>query len=320
MTATTAPSTPTQNAGQAGTPQWLLQSELAMCPCGCVGKRTKASYLDKTISGGAGLLRQVMFSDDLASRGGLLQRIDPRAKILAMLAVLIAAGLLRNIPALVALYAVSLGIAALSRVPLGFFIKRVWLFIPIFTGIVVLPATLSIVTPGDVVLQLWHWHGHPEGFTTQGLTSAGLIVSRVAVSISMVVLVTITTTWPRLLSGLRTLGVPRMFILIIGMSYRYVFHLLSTVEEMFLARKARTLDKNRHDATARRFVGASAGVLIGKSHQLAEEVHQAMMARGYRGDAVVLDRLRWHRTDLAFLVAALAVAVLAVGGDRALGR
>ena len=35
-------------------PQWLLQGELAMCPCGCIGKRKKGSYLRKTLNGGAG--------------------------------------------------------------------------------------------------------------------------------------------------------------------------------------------------------------------------------------------------------------------------
>jgi cobalt ECF transporter T component CbiQ len=298
------------------TPDWLLNGDLALCPCGCIGKRTRASYLDKTVTGAARLLGQVMFSDDMAERDGLLQRRDPRAKLLGMLAVLVGAALLHTIPVLLGLYLVTLVLAMASAIPVGFFVKRVWLFIPIFTGIVVLPATLSIVTPGHIVVPLWHWHGHPEGFTSQGLTSAGLIISRVAVSISTVVLVTITTPWTRLLAALRVLGVPRMFILIIGMAYRYVFHLLGTVQDMYEARKSRTLAKVRHDAGARRFVAASAGVLIGKSHQLSEEVFQAMTARGYRGDAVILDRLRWRATDALFLVAAVAIAALAVGVDH----
>jgi len=33
-----------------------------------------------------------------------------------------------------------------ARLPVGFFVKQVWLFVPIFTGIVVLPATLSWLT------------------------------------------------------------------------------------------------------------------------------------------------------------------------------
>jgi cobalt ECF transporter T component CbiQ len=301
------------------TPQWLLQPELAMCPCGCVGRRRRGSYLEKTLKGAGGLLQQAMFSEDVALQDGLLQRIDPRAKAVGTVILLVAVALVRNVPVLLACYAATLALAAASALPVGFFVKRVWLFVPIFTGIVVLPATLSIVTRGEVVLTLWHWHGHPEGFTAQGLTSAALVVSRVAVSISLVVLLTLTTPWNRLLAALRALGVPKMFVLIIGMAYRYVFLLLTVVSDMFQSRASRAIGAAKHDRSARAFIGASAGALIGKAHHLSEEVHQAMTARGYRGDAKTLERLRLRPADAAYVVAVLAVAALTIGGDRLLG-
>lgn len=164
-----------QRPQRPATPDWLIQGEVAMCPCGCIGKRKKGSFVEKTLSGGADLMRRVMFSEDVAAQPGLLQRLDPRAKIVGLMVLLVSAALLHNIATLVAMYLLTLLVAAASRLPVGFFIKRVWLFIPIFTLIVVLPATLSIITPGKVVLELWTWHGQPEGLTEQGLTSAGLV-------------------------------------------------------------------------------------------------------------------------------------------------
>jgi cobalt/nickel transport system permease protein len=302
------------------TPQWLLQGELAMCPCGCIGKRKKGSFVEKTLTGGAGLLRQVMFSEDVATQNGLLQRIDARVKLVSLMVLLVALGLVHNLEVLAAGYALTLVLAAASRLPVGFFIKRVWLFVPIFTGIVVLPATLSIVTHGDVVLQLWTWHGRPEGFTAQGLTSAALVVSRVATSISLVVLLTLTTPWIRLLAALRALGVPRIFILIIGMAYRYIFLLLGTVTDMYEARKARTVGAQAHDKAARSFLAASGGALFGKAHHLSEEVHQAMTARGYRGDAQTLQAFRFTTRDAIAAVTVLALAGAIYGGDLLLGH
>ena len=301
-------------------PDWLLQGEVALCPCGCVGRRKKVGFVEKTLNGGAGLLRQVMFGDDVAAQGGLLQRLDPRLKFVSLIVLLVATGLARNIPTLLAVYAVTLGLAAASRLPIGFFVKRVWLFVPVFTGIVVLPATLSVVTDGHVVVPLWHWHGHAEGLTSQGLTSAGLVVSRVAVSISLVVLLTLTTPWVRLLAALRAVGVPRIFILIIGMAYRYIFLLLGAVTDMYEARKSRTVGVTAHDRGARAFVGATGGALFGKAHQLSEEVHQAMTARGYRGDAKTLERFAFTRADALAAVCCLALAAAVLTGDRFLGH
>jgi len=301
-------------------PDWLRSQELAMCPCGCIGVRRKGSFVEKTLTGGASVLRQALYSEDTAAAPGLLQRLDPRLKLLGLLLLLVAVGLVHHIAVLAGTYAATFALAAASRLPLGFFAKRVWLFVPIFTGIVVLPATLSIVTPGHVVWTLWHWHGAPQGFTSQGLTAAGLVVMRVAVSISLVVLVTLTTPWVKVLAALRSLGVPRIFILIIGMAYRYIFLLLGTVTDMYTARKARTLGSARHDRSARQFVAATAGALFGKAHQLSEEVHAAMVARGYRGDARILQASRLRRLDLAAAAVVVLTAVLIYTGDRYLGR
>lgn len=304
----------------AGTPDWLLQSEIGLCPCGCIGKRRKGNFVEKTLGGASGLLRQAMFSEDVAAQPGLLQRIEPRIKLVSLLGLLVATSLVRHIPVLIAVYAATLVLAAASKLSLSFFIKRVWLFIPIFTGIVVLPATFSFITHGEIVVPFGTWFGHHVGMTRQGLTSAGLIVTRVAVSISLVVLLTLTTPWTKLLAALRALAVPKMFILVLGMAYRYLFHLLNAVTDMYTARKARSVNATTDTVTGRAFVASSAGALFGKSHALSEEVYMAMVARGYTGNIRTVSRARIMATDVLWMAACVAAAVLIVGGDRVLGR
>jgi cobalt ECF transporter T component CbiQ len=297
-------------------PDWLVRPEVGLCPCGCIGKRSKADFVEKTIGGASNLMRQSMFSEAVAARDGLLQGLDARVKVMALLVLLITTALMHNPVVLVGLYAVCLLIAVASRLSLRFFVARVWLFIPIFTGIVVLPATFSFITHGNIVVPLGSWFGTRVGLTQQGLTAAGLIVLRVATSISLVVLVTITTPWPRLLAALRALLVPRMFILVIGMAYRYLFHLLGSVSDMFTARKARTVGTEGNTRRDRAFVAASAGALFGKAHALSEEVHMAMVSRGYRGNVATLTHARLRASDVAFGVAALALALTTIGVDH----
>jgi cobalt/nickel transport system permease protein len=304
---------------QSTTPEWLVRPEVGLCPCGCIGKRRKGSFVEKTLVGASSVMRHAMFSEDVATQDGLLQRIDPTVKVLTLLGLLVVAAFVRHIPVLVVMYAGTLCLAAASRIPLGFFARRVWLFVPIFTGIVVIPAMFSFVTPGHIVVGLGSWFGRPVGLTAQGLTAAGMIVTRVAVSISLVVLLTLTTTWTRLLAALRALRVPRMFVMVLGMAYRYVFHLLTGVEDMFTARKARAaLDSDV--AGGRRFVAAGAGALFGKAHGLSEEVHQAMVSRGHVGEARTLDRLHFALRDAAWAAASTVAAIVLLGGDRLLGR
>ena len=155
------------------TPDWLVQPEVAMCPCGCIGKRKKGSFVEKTLKGGTSLMRQAIFSEDVAAQPGLLQQLDARVKLVTLLGLLVVAALARSVVVLLAIYAAVLALGVVSGLSLVFFIKRVWLFIPIFTGIVVLPATLNLVTPGTIVVPLGTWFGHQVGLTSEGLHGAG---------------------------------------------------------------------------------------------------------------------------------------------------
>ena len=297
-------------------PDWLLRSEVGLCPCGCIGKRRKGGYVAKTLNGATDLVRQAIFSEDAAAAPGLLQRIDARVKVVTLFGLLVVAAFVRTIPLLAVMYLFAVALALASRLSLRFFIARVWLFIPIFTGIVVLPATLSLITPGQIVVPLGTWFGTPVGLTAEGLESAGLIVIRVAVSLSLVVLLTLTTPWQRLLAALRSLFLPTTIVMVLSMAYRYLFHLLTAVGDMYTARRARTVGTDRDVASSRRFVAASAGALFGKAHALSEEVYMAMVARGYTGNVRTLTPPRLRRIDALWCAGCLIAAFLVLWGDH----
>ena len=296
-----------------------MQPELGICPCGCIGKRRKGSFVEKTLTGGASLMRQAIFSEDVAAQPGLLQRLDARVKLVTLLGLLVVTALARSVVVLLVTYAAVLALGVASRLSLVFFIKRVWLFIPIFTGIVVLPATLNLITPGTIVVPLGTWFGHEVGLTSEGLHGAAIIIVRVAVSISLVVLLTLTTPWTRLLAALRALFVPKIFILVLGMAYRYLFHLLGSVTDMYTARTSRTVDPDVGVASGRRFVAASAGALFGKAHALSDEVYLAMLARGYDGNARTLKAFRIRTLDVVWVVGCVLLGVAILGLDRNMG-
>ena len=308
-------------------PEWMLQGSVG-AGLGGAGKRRRASVVQRTIQGLSKALRRSVFSEQIAARDGLLQGIDPRAKTAGMLGLLIVTAFVLHWYVLLALYGVTLALAGLSRISLGFFIRRVWLFIPIFTGIIVLPSLFNVFRAGDPLWTIWDfgrevrfgpWSlGSSLAITKQGIEGAAVLVLRVAVSVSLAVLLALTTRWADLLKSLRVFFVPRIFILILSMTYRYIFLLISLASDMFTARVSRMVRAStpRED---RRFAAASMGTLLGKSHTMSDEIYAAMVSRGYNGEPMSTHRFSMRGADWAWLSAVALVAMLAVGGDRLLG-
>jgi cobalt/nickel transport system permease protein len=63
-----------------------------------------------------------------------------------------------------------------------------------------------------------------------------VFVARVGVSVSLAVLLVIVTPWSDLLKSLQALRVPQVFILLLSMTYRYIFLFLHSANGMFEAR------------------------------------------------------------------------------------
>src|SRR5450759_1075583 len=177
-------------------------------------RRARRSVFEGTLADINHTLERSLFAESVARQPGLLQSLDPRLKVVAILALLIAVALSRNLLVIAALYVVTLLLAASSAIPMGFFVKRVWLFMPFFTGIIALPA--FFVTPGPVLVHL------PLGLviTRTGAMTAMFLLLRVSTSVSLGLLLILTTAWASLLKALSVLRVPDGFILILGMTYR----------------------------------------------------------------------------------------------------
>ena len=275
----------------------------------------KTTFLDKTLQTIAGVAEQSLFSEQYASRRGLLQALDIRFQIATFLFILVLISLLHTPQALWLVYGVSLVLAAFSRVPLWFFIKRVWLFVPLFTAAIVLPAVLNIITPGEplwVLLKLsrsysWGPYTLPAeiAVTRQGLWGGIVFVSRVAASVSYAVLFTLTHRWADIFAGLRALSVPRVFVMTLSMTERYLFVSLRLVQDMYRARKSRTI-RPFSAAVERNWTASRIGVTFRKSMEMSDDVYKAMLSRGFHGEYRSVNRLRSGPLDLIWLFAVLA--------------
>lgn len=275
-------------------------------------RRRRPSFVEKTIAGITANIEQAVFTEEHARKDGFLQHGDPRAKVVAFVSVILAVSLALSPVTLIALYVAILATAVASRLPMEFYVRRVWLGIPFFAGIVVIPSLF--LTGGHAVLRI------PLGFmalvvTREGLLGAAIFILRVGTSVSLAVLLVLTTRWADLLKALRVLRVPAVFVLILSMTYRYTFLFLHTVSNMFLARKSRAVGLSS-GSEQRRWVVASMGTLLSKSFRMSNEVYQAMLARGFHGEMYAFEDYAMRLQDWVFLVLAIALSVVATYVDR----
>lgn len=265
----------------------------------------KHSVLEHTLQGITETLERALFAEEISTRKGLFQSLDARVKVVSVFALLLSVSLSRNLFVIAGLYILVFVLAWVSAIPADFFIKRVWLALPFFTGSIALPALF--ITPGPVLLHL------PLGLviTQTGVNTVLFLLLRVSTSVSLTLLLILTTPWNTVLSALNILRVPDIFILILGMTYRYIYLLLRVANDMFLSRKSRVVGR-LSTSDNQKMLAAISATLLNKSLNLSSEVYLAMQSRGFRGSIVTLKPFKMQSKDWVWLVILISVTVLAV--------
>jgi cobalt/nickel transport system permease protein len=267
------------------------------------GKR-RGTFIQRTIDALHETMERSLYAEHTAEGRGFLQTLDPRVKVVSVLAIIVTAAAARHLDVVAVIAGLTLVLIVAGRIQLSA-LRPVWIGMFVFSGLIAAPAIF--LTPGPSLATV-PWLGW--SVSAYGLRSAALLVMRSELSITYSVVLVMTTPWNHILKSFRVLGVPTLAVVIMGMTYRYIFLMLQTASDMFEARQARmvgTLD----DATSRRLASATVGVLLSKSFQLSNDVYLAMQSRGYRGDVYALDDFALKTTD--YVAIPLVTAAVAVG-------
>ncbi len=261
--------------------------------------KKKKSFVTESLSGVLSFVRSSVLAEEYALKNGFLQSFDPRVKLISFSLFFLTAILLRRIDLLAILYILCLILVFTSKISLGYFLKRTLVFIPIFSLFIAFPAIFSLFSPGEAVavLKLPHFS---LTITQQGLYSGGLFVVRVLVSVSYAVILSLTTRHTVLLRVLRVFKVPQIFILVLGMCYRYIYLFVEIIENTFLSIKSRC-GGLMHYKKGQRVVGWNIAYLWQRSFVLSQQVYQAMLSRGYSGEPVLLEDFRTKARDWLLL-------------------
>ena len=164
----------------------------------------------------------------------------------------------------IGLFATLVAVAALSRIPWSFLLKRFLFLEPFVLGVAVL--TL---------------------FQPNGIRVFATIFVRSTLCLLTMMLLSNTTPFAAILRVLRRVHVPALFVTTLALMYRYLFVLVDEAERMHRARASRTFTPKTFGNHAHRIhlwqmLGTVIGQLFVRSTERAERIYAAMLARGWR--------------------------------------
>ncbi|MGQ9650163.1 MAG: cobalt ECF transporter T component CbiQ [Phycisphaerae bacterium] len=234
------------------------------------------------------------YIDHFAYGDSPIHRLDPRAKILAVVAysaVLISLGRYQlPSPEYLILPVVLL---LWSGTPLWFVVRHT---------LMVSPFIVCLVAFSPVFDRTQVPSPFGPGTITGGWLTAATVLIRFVLGMFALIALASTTRFPELLKGLEGLGVPKVLVTQLRFLYRYLFLLVDQAMHLRQARAAR--DAGLGPMKWRWQSGAGlVGILFIRTLEQAERTHLAMIARGYDGTIRLLRPLRWKPHDTLFLAA-----------------
>ncbi len=252
------------------------------------------------------------FLDRYHQGTSLIHRLDPRLKLLATLAFVLATTTTppHAWPTFLLLAALAVAAILVAEIPLGEGLKRSTIALP-FAGMVAL--SLPFTRAGEAV---WTWQ--PFGWnltvTDEGLFLFAAVIVKAWLSVTVSGLLVATTPFPDLLGAMRSLHVPAVLTATISFMYRYLFVLVDEAMRLQTARKARSVGSGRTVWWRAQVLGGMIGSLFIRSYERSERIYAAMLSRGFAGEVRTLTQPTWQASDtwvgLAWAVTLAGIVLL----------
>lgn len=228
--------------------------------------------------------------DDLARKETVVHRIHPLIKLLTTviyLTVVVSFGRYEIIGLLPLLFFPVL-VITLAELPLLPILKRMLLVAPFVIGIGILNPVFDhqVFVVGGLTI-------------SRGWITFFSVFLKCILTVSAGLLLIATTGMDRLASALRILKIPRLFVLQLLLTYRYISVLM---EEVSLIWRAYSMRAPQQKGIHRRVWGSLIGQLILRTFERAQRVYQAMCLRGFTGEYNTGGHVRITVWDIVYLV------------------
>ena len=281
------------------------------------------TFIDKSIQKIAGVIQSDYVRWETAEKKGLFQGLDPRIKIVFMIYYIALISLMKSVYAEMAMSFFIMALILLSRLNFIYLYRRIIGFAFLFGFLIAAPSAFNVITRGDIIIPLinlaaprsfWIYSIPREiGLTREGCLGVAMLTLRVMNSVGISLLVMHTTPFFEIIRALKVVRVPGTLLMVIILSYKFIFIFSKTVEEIYLAMKSRLLGPV-DTATLRELIAGRIYFLFKKSQMRYEETCLAMQARGFAGEVMLYSFRRLSARDAAagLVLAAAGASLMAL--------
>jgi cobalt/nickel transport system permease protein len=221
-----------------------------------------------------------------------LCRLPPAQKLGFALTLLLIVYLAPIVVQLLVLGWVSIWVVIYARIPSGVYLRLLWLT-AIFWLSSVPALVLNGVGIGDLdrvtLDRLWGWQvgDYYIYISQQGLIQAGELGARTIAASACMYFILLTVPFVALLDIFRRLGCPTLLTELLFLMYRFIFILLDTARELWIAQNARGGYRTRRLWI--QSVALLVGQLLRRTLVNYQQISLSLAARGFNGEFQV-----WH--------------------------
>jgi cobalt/nickel transport system permease protein len=281
-------------------------------------KRAKLSFLNRTLMNVAVSVKSIYIQAENATKENFIHGINPHVKLISLIYFEIVISITNNPVAQLITTSFIFLLYIIARLKIFQVYRRVFFIAFIFGLLIILPASLNVITPGKIIYNLitfnkasHFWiYNIPQniGITSEGIQVVSLVFLRILNSVSFAMLIVFTTSFPAFIKSFKIIGVPDTFLMVITLAYKYIFILCRTVEESFFALKSR-LTGNIKNNNIRKLVSGLIFNIFKKSMTNYENTYYAMVSRGYRGKVKLHASRHFTVKDFVALIIIVAFGI-----------
>ena len=245
------------------------------------------------------LLQEVRAHDALQARRTWLSQLDPRATLLATFTFIVVVVSFERyvVAALLPLAVFPVVMARLAELSLRRVGAKVLLAMPF-------ALMIGLFNPLFDPAPRLQWWGYP---IAGGWLSLLSILERVALTVSVAVILVDGLGIHKFCAALTQLGVPAVLTTQLLLLHRYTQMLAGELQRMNLARQLRSGPANTMPLAV---YGSLLGHLLLRTLERAQRIHQAMLSRGFDGQLPLRQPQPWRTIDTMFIASCLLTFLL----------